>query len=383
LSPYVNTPTLPQSFIYSLNAAANLHRTIGTKMVMQFSYDNAGGGPEPTLTTIQGHIRQLEGFFKANADVIAAVHAGFLGTFGEWWSSTEPSVGNPTPTPAARLAVRDALMSAVDRGTPIGFRNPIDLRKWWLQPLSPSDAFTEIPQARSGVHNDCWLYDANDLGTYYDPQSLDNGRTTSNPLRLYHSQISEWTTTGGENCGDGQYKACDDVLTDGPLYHWRYRRDDQGTPYNSSWAACYPEIKRSFGYRFRLDAITHPTVVAPGTTVNVAVDLRNVGWSRIFTPRKLVVTLRNRTGGTLLSGGAGDMRFLPSQATSSTRVIVSVAVPNAGTYDVYVSMPDVWPGTKDNPDFAVRFANAENPASGQGWETANSRFKTGTALTVQ
>src|SRR6185503_15309708 len=102
LSAYWNTPTLPQSFLDALDAGAALHRSTGTKMVMQFSYDNVGGGPEPTLTTILGHIRQLAPFFTANADVIAAVHGGFLGTYGEWAFSTEPSVGNPTPSAAAR-----------------------------------------------------------------------------------------------------------------------------------------------------------------------------------------------------------------------------------------------------------------------------------------
>src|SRR5207302_88973 len=38
LANYVYTPTLPQSFLDSLNAGAALHRATGTKMVMQFSY---------------------------------------------------------------------------------------------------------------------------------------------------------------------------------------------------------------------------------------------------------------------------------------------------------------------------------------------------------
>src|SRR5690349_5051238 len=79
LSDYWNVPTLPQSFLNALNAGAALHRQYGTKMVIQFSYDNVGGKPEPTLTTILGHIAQLKPFFIANADVIAGVHGGFLG----------------------------------------------------------------------------------------------------------------------------------------------------------------------------------------------------------------------------------------------------------------------------------------------------------------
>src|SRR5262249_3916977 len=90
LSAYVSTPVLPQSFLDALDAGAALHRAAGTKMVIQFSYDNVGGGPEPTLPIVLAHIAQLKPFFTANADVITAVHGGFLGTYGEWASSTEP-----------------------------------------------------------------------------------------------------------------------------------------------------------------------------------------------------------------------------------------------------------------------------------------------------
>jgi hypothetical protein len=164
-------------------------------------------------------------------------------------------------------------------------------------------------------------------------------------------------------------------------------RDDWGVVLHEGWKTqgCYPEIKRSLGYRFQLDAIFHPQSAAPGESVDVAIDLRNVGWSRILSARKLMVTLRNKVGGALIAGGAGDMRLLPSQATSSTKVVVSVPIPadaSPGNYDVYVSMPDIWPGTKDLAYFAVRFANADNPPHGQAWEAANFRFKTGTTLTV-
>jgi hypothetical protein len=384
LAPYWNVATLPQSFLDALNAGAALHRSTGTKIVMQFSYDNVGGGPEPTLSTILGHIAQLKPFFTANADVITAVHSGFIGTYGEWAFSTEPSVGNPTPSAATRIAVRDALYAAVPAGIQIGFRSLADLRTWYPTPLTATQAFSSINQARSGVHNDCFLNNNDDAGTYWALGVSPTGRTPAdNIFRAYHQQISPFTTTGGENCGDGQFKACSDVLTDGALYHWRYLRDDWGTIFHDGWKAqgCYPQIKRSLGYRFQLDAISHPTNAASGTSVDFAIDLRNIGWARMFSPRKLVVTLANKVTGVVIAGSAGDMRFCSSQATYSTRFVVPVAVPSAGTYDVYVSMPDIWPGTKDKADYAVRFANADDAAKGQAWDAANFRFKMGTTLT--
>src|SRR6266853_1794802 len=365
LSKYVNTPTLPQSFLDALN-----------------------GGAEPTLTTILGHIAQLKPFFTANADVIVTVHGGFLGTWGEWGFSTDPSVGNPTPTPAARAAVRDALLAVVPASVPIGWRDVSDLMSWYPTPLSELQAFSGTAQARSGIHNDCFLNNPDDSGTYWAAGVSPTGRTPAdNIFRGYHAQTSDWSTTGGETCGDGQYKACSDVLTDGPLYHWRYLRDDWGTIFFDGWKAqgCYPQIKSSLGYRFQLDAISHPQSVAPGAVANVAVDLRDVGWSRILSARKLVVTLRHKTSGALIAGSAGDARLLPASASSSTRIAVALVIPmnaSAGDYDVYVSLPDIGASTKDVADYAVRFANADDSTKGQAWEAANFRFKAGTTLTV-
>lgn len=387
LSSYVYTPVLPNSFLDSLNAGAALHRATGTKMAMQFSYKNTSGGPEPSLTTILGHIAQLKPFFTANADVIAVVHGGFLGTYGEWASSTEPSVGNPTPSPAARAAVRDALLAAVDNSTYIGWRYVSDLKTWYPTPLSASQAFSGSNQARSGIHNDCFLNNKDDSGTYWAAGATDTGRTLSNPFRAYHAQSSNWTPMGGENCSNGEYKMCADALYDGRTYHWRYLRDDWGTVFHDGWKAqgCYAEIQRSLGYRFKLDAVSHPQSAPAGSTVNISVDLRNVGWAGILSARKLAVTLQNKTTGAWITGSAGDMRLLPSQATSSTTIVIGVTLPadaTAGDYNVYLSMPDVGAGTKNKREFAVRFANADDSAKGQAWDDAYFRFKTGTSVTV-
>ena len=387
LSDYVYTPVLPQSFLDALNAGAALHRATGTKMAMQFSYDNTGGGAQPTLTTILGHIAQLKPFFTANADVIAVVHAGFLGTYGEWAFSTEPSVGNPTPSPAARVAVRDALLAAVDKSTQIAWRTLDDLKTWYPTPLNASQAFSGTDQARSGIHNDCFLSNPDDSGTYWATGVADTGRTLSNLFRAYHAQASNWTSTGGENCSDGAYKLCADVLNDGALYHWRYLRDDWGTVFDDGWKAqgCYPQIQTSLGYRFQLDAISQPQSATAGNAINIAIDLRNVGWAGILSARKLVVTLQNRTSGALITGSAGDMRYLPPQATSSTKVVVPVSIPasaGAGVYDVYVSMPDIGTSTRNNPYFSVRFVNADDSGKGQAWDPAYSRFKTGAVVSV-
>jgi hypothetical protein len=118
----------------------------------------------------------------------------------------------------------------------------------------------------------------------------------------------------------------------------------------------------------------------------VQVDLRNVGWAKVFTARRLVVTLRHRATGATLNASAGDLSALPSQAKASSRIEVAVPVPAGaatGDYDVQLSAPDIFPATAGDPRFAVRFANADQTGSGQAWDAATARFKAGTTLTVR
>ena len=139
------------------------------------------------------------------------------------------------------------------------------------------------------------------------------------------------------------------------------------------------------GYRLQLDALTHHTAVTAGGQVVVDADLRNVGWARVFTARKLVVTLRHRTTGSTVRASAGDLRTLAPQGTGSTRISVTVPVPataDKGDYDVLLSAPDIFPALAADPRFAVRFANADNSGAGQTWDAAAARFKTGTTLRV-
>jgi hypothetical protein len=150
---------------------------------------------------------------------------------------------------------------------------------------------------------------------------------------------------------------------------------------------CYDQVSRSMGYRFQLDALAHPATAARNSSVSFDIDLRNVGWSRIFSARKLVVTLKHKTSGAVITGvGTTDMRTLASQSGSSSRASVQVTVgaaAAAGEYAVSVSMPDVYASTAGDARFAVRFANADTAAKGQSWNTLTGRFDTGSTVTVQ
>jgi hypothetical protein len=408
LSIYYATPTLPQTLLDKLTAGAALHRSAGTKMIMQFSYDNTGCFcTEPTRAIMLGHIAQLSSFFKNNADVIAYVHAGFLGTYGEWaiWHVSGDSL-NGAPTQNMEDAVRDALYAAVDKRTPIQFRRINLLKRWYPTALTAAGAFTGSNQSRSSFHNDCWLHTYatdigknldNDAGTYWN-SGANYGRL-NNTYRDYHAAISQFISTGGENCGDAETSAraivagfpdyttvCGALQYDGARYGWNNLRTDWGSVWSIlSIDGCQAAVKRNLGYRLQLDAISHADSVTHGSTATFSVKLRDLGWGRTNpgSERRLMIRLV-KSGATDITGQSNaQLRLLRAQATGSTTITVSVSVPSGatlGSYSIYIEAPDSWSSISASRKYKIKFANANS--GGQVWDDTNGRFATGTTITV-
>lgn len=354
-------------------------RAAGMKVTLAVSYDFTAGGNDASAAQIKRHLEQLRPVLAANADVIPYMRAGFIGAWGEWHSSQSGnSCGYNSPAnitcaaaDANRLIVRDALFANVPSTTQIGFRYPADLQKWYPSPKQ---------QSRAGMHNDCFLAGPTDTGTYEPPGS-----------RAYAQALSENTGFGGETCDDAGKPArdtCADILSEGALYHVAWLNINYGPAFIAAWRAggCFNEVSRSIGYRLQLDAVSHAASVVRGNTLAVAVDLRNVGWARIFSGRPVVVTLRHVASGNTITGTAGNLRELSSQATTSTRVSVNVVVPSSaptGDYEVALSAPDVFAALANDARFAVRFANADNPSQRQTWDSNNGAFKSGSVVSVR
>lgn len=367
---------LPASFLTALGDRLAAVRAEGMKVTLWFSYDFSAGGNDASAAQIKRHLEQLKPVLAANAAVIPYMRAGFIGAWGEWHSSQSGnSCGyNSGNTPcdtanANRTIVRDALLANVPTTTQIGFRYPADLQRWYPAADGP---------ARVGSHNDCFLSGPTDSGTF-----------TQSGQREYLQGLTNRSAFGGETCeGEAPLRtSCPDILKEGAQYHLAYLNSVYAGSMLNAWKAggCYAQVSGTMGYRIQLDSVAHDPSVTRGNSLAVAVDLRNVGWARMFVPRQLLVTLRHRTTGATIAATAGHLEDLPDQATSSTRIVANVPVPAdaaTGTYEVLLSAPDAFAATKGDVRFAVRFANADQAGRGQAWDASAAAFSTGTAVQV-
>lgn len=455
LDQYKTTNAIPQTFLDNLTLDFAELRARGLKCILRFSYSNYYGDdvafPDPIpgnlnpnnvyeasidrmlgvprnspLPATPGHINQLRTITIANQDVISSMEAGFIGNFGEWYYSktTSPAssfgLGDPTALDAQvpttfrnnRTEVANAIMTMTPNRM-VAFRTPYfqkllapTLRNPKLYPKYDNSIY-----ARTAAHNDAFMHDRLDEGTYRDI-SGDNG----NSDRSYLATKSKTTFTGGEsNSNNTTYNSC--TSTSNPLvktsinqmedYHYNYLNyvyyEDVMDPVTGEWATttlpggsnCLDEVKRRLGYRFRL---LDSTITTAHTIIIHAV---NEGFANVFNPRNVNLVLTNGSG-TFRFNMQGpvdtDMVLAPGYSTNirawyaGANITLSRSLSNMipigsstvipdGVYNVHLELPDEVITTHRDL-YSIQFANSGDYTrkvgtgtpvllSGTFWDPAN------------
>ncbi len=374
LDAYRDAP-LPAAFLDSLDTALGVVREGGVKVVLRFAYNFGGDGEDAPLDRILEHIGQLAPVFEANADVIAVVPAGFIGAWGEWHSST-----NGNDTPEGRAAVHAALLDALPPERQVQLRYPSDLVELYPDPLDPADASSGSDQARTGHHNDCFLSNEHDAGTYLPADQADAFRT-------WLDGTTPFVFVGGETCQvtpDQQRTDCPTALAELTRFHWTYLNDSFWAGALDRWRAegCYGEIRRRLGHRLRLVSGTFPERVAAGRSLQAALVVANDGFAGLRNPRAVELVLTPVGGGEPVrlpaDLGADPRLALPGGGGTAT-VTASTDLPDdlpLGDYALGLALPDPAAALRGRPEYAVRLANADT------WDAATGVNSLGATVAV-
>lgn len=387
LDAYRSKP-LPTALLDRLRNGFAAARAGGVKVVPRFVYNYPDSetayrrAQDAPLDRVLQHIAQLEPVLRENADVIAHFQAGFVGAWGEWHTSSNKLNDEP-----ARTRVRDALLAALPGEIAVQMRYPGHLIGWHPQPPTETQAFDGGAQSRLGAHNDCFLASDTDVGTYSeDPVQRERERD-------YMAAVARIAPYGGETCNaldDPNARPrnqCSDILAEGARFALTYLNDEYYTEaFHDVWRAqgCYAEVRRSMGYRFELLEWAHAPEVTAGGALPVRLAVRNAGWARLYKARPLELWWRAADGRVVHRSRLAEAdvrRWLPG-ATAAIEAQAS-APPAAGMYELLLALPDGAPRLAGDPRYAVRFANADDPAAGQGWDTVAGAFRLGTQVVVR
>jgi len=366
LSAYRSTP-IPPTVLANYEAGFQRLRDAGVKGILRIVYANDAGEPDAPLARLQQHLAQLKPLFAENADVIAFIQAGVIGAWGEWHSTynyQEP--GQPytlynLPSPENRRAVMTSLLDAFPSPLTVHLRRP-----WWKDPdygedalfpgeqVTEATAFTGIPVSRVGHHNDCFLSNETDMGTYEpgDPSGQ----------RAFLREDTQFVPLGGETCVvHAVYSRCDYAANQMQSLRYTYLNRDYNRDVLAVWQneGCFDEVEQRLGYRFELVSAELPTVIRSGQPFDWEITVRNVGFAPASNPRPVYLRIftAEGTAADLPLEGVDPRRWLPSDPItfSGSSTVEFPSLPASAGLALW--FPDPSEGLRDRPEYAIRLAN--------------------------
>ena len=390
LDNYRSTATLPDKIINAFDADMQVLREKGMKAIIRFSYvdhDSNGTANDAPWNIVQGHIQQYKSHWQANADVIFCFQAGIVGAWGEWYFTK--NYGNKVDTMNdARRQVIDAMLDAVPADRCIQLRTP-KFKTTYLHseaPLTAAEAWLNTPKARLAQHNDAFLYDYDNMGTYQDT-------ATEKP---WLAQETLYVPLGGETDITDvslaqQWATYDKTTAEMSRLHWTFIQSGYATQTTNYWRGngTFAELNRKMGYRYQLVSGSFSDKGAAGGYLWLEMQIKNVGYAPLYNERPAYIVLKstsNQQSVFLANEGHDYFRiqlksdprtWLPNGVvtTISERLAIPDNVEN-GTYELYLYLPDKYESIASNPAYAVRFANTDV------WEAATGMNKLNATVTI-
>lgn len=334
---------LDDALLSNLSASFQAVRDAGLKVLPRFYYAAGGSDADAPLARVLGHIRQLGPLLTENSDVIAALHAGFVGAWGEWHAST-----NNLTEPEARQAIFDALLAALPETRMVLARRPSHKQQAYGGPLTEATAYRQDSLSRVGHLNDCFLASDSDFGTYQLSGEKD-----------YAIADSALTAVGGETCAVNPPRSeCASAQQELALHHWSFINTSYHQDVLGSWQSggCFEAIQCRLGYRLALLGHRSPQALNAGEVLNLSLQLFNDGYARPFNPRSLYVVLDGPVRHELPT----DLDWTDFAPGESQDYCLGLSLPadmEAGSYRIGLWLPDPSEMLRSDPRYAAQLVN--------------------------
>lgn len=381
-SSYIPQSYFDEHLLYDFD----LVRRNGFKLIPRFAYVwnvDDYDDTDATRDWILRHIDQIAPILNNNIDVLAHMEAAFIGYYGEWHTSKS---GNLTSNQTLNQNSRDiyaAVMDAVPKERMVLMRYVKHLRELYPTALTASQAYDTSDQARTGMHDDSFMYDKYHRGgyAYWSEEEYQKERD-------YQQRMTDWAPMSGEPSGDdGSGYVFQDPISELEKMNWRMMNSDWYEARRDGvydyWKQndYYDEMNRRFGYRFALEgSATYSGWVRPNGTFNMSFAVRNRGFGAPYNVRLADLVVRHAATGkeyyrSMYYQIADPKRWQPG---SSYPVNVSGRLPfgaPVGTYKVFLSFPDSRSMLSGDGRYSIRLANNETTwESAKGYNALNISF---------
>ena len=342
-------------------------RSGGVKTILRFTYtyDTNDKPWDAPWEITQRHIEQLSPILQEYADVIYVLQAGFVGVWGEWYF-TENYVFQPKSKEdyEPRRQVLQALLKALPAKRMINLRTPAFTMNLFdksiADTLTLSTAYSGADYARVGGHNDCFLANEGDAGTFFNDDQ-----------RKFWQHNLQYTAMGGETCLPSSFTEAANTLLQLANYHWSYLNMDYHQDVIESWVTngCIEIIKRKLGYRMSLTSGRFSELAQAGCEYSIELKIKNTGWAAPVNPRKVEIVFVNQTSG---KEYRFDVDVNPQFwfANTVNDINTKIKLPQAmetGEYNIYLNLPDPESTLNKNPKFSIQLANTNTWNEDKGY----------------
>ena len=384
---------LSNTMLAGFDADMQVLRDKGFKCILRFAY-NWNSKTDATLEYVKKHITKLKPHLKDNADVIYALETGFVGQWGEWYYTKNFTPNESQHLTDARRVVIDSMLSACPSDRFLLVRYPMIKKEYFnsTTALTSSQAFTGVPKARIGHHNDAFLNAYGNDGTYV---SWDDEDEDSQEVRQFIANETLYVPNGGEtnveDDNDEYPNLSETVYSQAPsemkTYHWSFCGSTYAEQVTQKWRTrkingeyIYNILDRNMGYRYQLVSGTYSDQASAGGSMSVNMQIKNVGYAPLYNFRHAYIVLKNGNNTYSIQLTSDPRRWLPDATTTINETLtVPSNVPN-GTYQLYLHMPDTAYRLAADPRFAIRFANKLN--NNDIWDSTLGMNSLGASITI-
>lgn len=339
----------------------DLVRKAGCKMILRFAYSYSDDPQmNPSTEQILRHISQLKPLLQKNEDIIYVMQAGFVGAYGEWHSD-KPVIDND-----GRRQIVLALLEALPVSRQVAVRTPAQKRMVLQTEVSDTitvrTAFDGSNNSRLAGHNDCFLANGSDGGTY-------NG---FGDRRMWMTE-SKYTIMGGESCfmGSTDCYECENAGNDLTRYHYSYLSNVAQVTQVWKEGECNDDYVSRIGYRFALDSAAFRGDFKAGGRFKIQFSITNHGFASLINPRKMEFVFENASDPAEKYVFVSDKdirRWMGGKQYLHEEVFTLPEGIKAGQkYNIYLAFPDIAESLHDDPRFSIRLANKGVWDSQQGY----------------
>ncbi len=361
LHQFFESDNVSSEYIAKMQADFDAIRQAGVKCIVRFAYSDSQNAAiyDATPEKVLSHINSLGNVLADNSDIILCVQAGFVGAWGEWYYTKNFAGAGYVPSAidqANRRAVVEALLGVLPDNVQVQVRTPAIKQAVVGNNVAiyESEAYNGTNKSRIAHHNDCFLANGTDYGTY----------TNLTADLEYLNQETKYAIAGGETCDASNATSdCENSVQRMELLHWTYLNSNYNKDVYEKWRNqnCIDNVNIKLGYRIYLDSCLLPNSATAGHDINVTFYYANVGFAAPVQYKTinilLINTLTSKVWTLPYSGTNDDTRFwFPGNIVSTGKITLPDTLPS-GNYSMQVRFADQNTNLAKQSSYCIQLAN--------------------------